>query len=247
MRIPLHFKGAAGSPGVKTQGGIVSHLLNDVEVRVLAEGSAGVPGNRHVRDADERHEASVGHSAAAGRRARCAGAWSRRGGRVDPSSACGRSGSAGGRSCCGCGCLLPALRLRLPLRRRVAMRRRKRPSRLPLLLRRRKAARSNDDACAAGRTAGRVLDVSSDGAARPLLAVDLSSLSLVTHVMSGTPLKVIVGLGNPGPEHLLTRHNAGFWFVDALARQARRAISQPYEISGRDLSRAVRAATKSRC
>jgi PTH1 family peptidyl-tRNA hydrolase len=37
--------------------------------------------------------------------------------------------------------------------------------------------------------------------------------------MSGTPLKLIVGLGNPGPEHLLTRHNAGFWFVDALASQ----------------------------
>ena len=29
---------------------------------------------------------------------------------------------------------------------------------------------------------------------------------------------LIAGLGNPGPEHAETRHNAGFWFIDALVR-----------------------------
>src|SRR5690606_10211504 len=35
MRIPLHFKGAAAAPGVKAQGGVVSHLLSDVVVSCL--------------------------------------------------------------------------------------------------------------------------------------------------------------------------------------------------------------------
>lgn len=37
--------------------------------------------------------------------------------------------------------------------------------------------------------------------------------------MSATDLKIIVGLGNPAPEHLMTRHNVGFWVVDALAEK----------------------------
>jgi PTH1 family peptidyl-tRNA hydrolase len=43
------------------------------------------------------------------------------------------------------------------------------------------------------------------------------------------PLRLVAGLGNPGREHLATRHNAGFWFADALAAR----LSAPFAAEGK--------------
>jgi peptidyl-tRNA hydrolase, PTH1 family len=45
-------------------------------------------------------------------------------------------------------------------------------------------------------------------------------------------IQLIVGLGNPGTEYEKTRHNAGFWWVDAIAEAKRATWKKETKFSG---------------
>lgn len=50
--------------------------------------------------------------------------------------------------------------------------------------------------------------------------------------MTQVPLRMIVGLGNPGAEYSETRHNAGFWFCERLAREVSASLSHEGRFHG---------------
>ncbi len=146
MRIPLHFTGQEESPAFKLGGGLISHIMSDVDVACLPKdlpefievnlsGSGGAPNRTRARpqDAGRRNARTEGQGKSGGRRrdnawrAGGGGGGNRHAGGFGRSS---RNCAEGAGGCTGCGaCRRAARRARKARKKRAATRRSNRHAR----------------------------------------------------------------------------------------------------------------------
>ncbi len=182
IHLPIHFLNAATSPGVKVQGGIVSHLKSDVEIVCLPKdlpeslavdmGKMALNETLFLKDIPLPAGVTI-PELTKGRDIPVVSIHSPRAEEAGAGGCGSRGGCCNGDACC-CGLRMPrrkALLLPLPTPRKS------RPRRTPARSKRRPAE------------------------------------------MPGLAIKLIVGLGNPGRDYESSRHNAGFWLVEELARR----------------------------